>query len=129
MIYYVALIVYIPGGGRPFNRNRQESQHPKNNEVNRGAAQRSPGEPERTHQHFPITPNQLKRFTGENVDLSDIVKKFTEEDTGLKKFLEENLTNINCIELVLLAVGNFCNKNGVAEFRNGFIRIVKVFIA
>jgi len=127
MIYYV---VYIPGGGRPFNRNRQESQHPKNYEVNRGAAEISPREPsERTHQHFPITPNQLKRFAGENVDLSDIVKKFTEEDTGLKKFLEENLTNMDCIELVLLAVGNFCNKNGVAEFRNGFIRIVKVFIA
>ena len=127
MIYYVAL-VYIPGGGRPFYRNRQESQHRKNNEVNRGAAQRSLREPERTHQHFPITPNQLKRFAGENADLSDIVKKFTEEDTGLKKFLEENLTNMDCIELVLLAVGNFCNKNGVAEFRNGFIRIVKVFI-
>jgi len=83
------------------------------------------------YQSYPITQSTLRKFAGENVEPSDIVKKFTEEETGLKQFLKENSNKLDycdSIELVLLVLGGFCQKNGVTEFGHGFIRIVKVCV-
>ena len=108
------------------NHRRQEANSYSNNSRGRGlSASQGQGRP---YQRYPITCTTLKKFSEETADPSDIVKKFTEEETGLKDFLKENLNNFDYIELVLLVIGGFCSKNGVTEFGNGFIKIVQVFL-
>jgi len=114
------------------NQQGADQQNPRRQGTNnfhrgRGGSQST----RQPYQFFPITQNTLKKFAEENAEPSDIVKKFTEEDTGLKQFLKENSNKqdyCDSIELVLLVLGGFCQKNGVTEFGHGFIRIVKVFI-
>lgn len=55
-----------------------------------------------------------------------IARKFAETDTGLKQFLENNSANWDAVELVLVAIGHFCEKKGVVLFHNTFIKIVQM---
>ena len=98
------------------------------NYSHRGRSQSGFPGPTRSHHSIPITYSTLKKLSQETAEPCDIVKKFTEDGTGLSDFLKENLTNFDCIELVMVVIGGFCSKNGVAEFANGFIKIVKVYL-
>ncbi len=55
-----------------------------------------------------------------------VATKFTDENTGLRQFLEKNSANWEAIELIITVIGNFCKKNGVTQYHNAFIKIVQM---
>ena len=71
---------------------------------------------------FPIMIKMIEEDTQPQI----VVQKFTDENTGLKHFLENNSSNWEAIELILAVLGQFCEKRGVALFHNAFIRIVQL---
>ncbi len=65
-------------------------------------------------------------MTDDSTDPSEIVRKFTEDDYGLDQLLRDNPSNLEFTELVLVALGKFCKKNGNASFPSAFIKIVQI---
>ena len=57
-----------------------------------------------------------------------IVQRFGEFDFGLKQLIEENATNWDILEMILLTIGNFCRKNGPTLFSESFIGMVRILI-
>ena len=55
-----------------------------------------------------------------------IVNKFGESNLRLKKLIEDNLSNLDVLELILVIIGNFCSRNGTELFSNFFIEMIQV---
>ena len=71
---------------------------------------------------FPIVLKMMEEDTQPLI----VVQRFTDENTGLKQFLEKNSSNSDAIELILAVLGQFCKKHGVTLFHNPFIKIVQL---
>lgn len=68
----------------------------------------------------------MQKWIVEETQPETIARKFTETNTGLKQFLEMNSANWEAIEVVLVVIGNFCEKKGVMLFHNAFIKFVQI---
>jgi hypothetical protein len=66
----------------------------------------------------------LKKLTEENTEPSELVKKFTDEECGLQKLLRDNPTNWEFVELILVALGGFCQRGGNSQFSSAFSKII-----
>lgn len=80
----------------------------------------------RSYQTHPLEFGNVKKMAETSVDLAVIVRKLTEEEHGLKKLLRDNHGNWDLIELVLVVLGSFCERNGPASFPQGFIQMVNI---
>ena len=69
---------------------------------------------------------QLIRLADDKAEPSEIIRFLGNAEGGLPSSLEEHQNDYNYVEHVLLALGNFCQKNGATQFREGFISVVQV---
>jgi hypothetical protein len=67
------------------------------------------------------------RLASENVEPSEVIRCL--EDDDLAQHLKENLGNVEYLELLIVALGGFCKKNGTSQFRESFVSIVKILAA
>jgi hypothetical protein len=67
------------------------------------------------------------RLTSEDVEPSEVIRCL--EDDDLAQHLKENLGNVEYLELLIVALGGFCKKNGTSQFRESFVSIVKILAA
>ena len=113
----------------PHNGNvRDYSAGPQRSHPNqeRGARHQGGGGARPPFQHHPLNFGTLKRLAEDSTETSEIVKRFTEEDYGLKKLLQQEKTKNDILELVLVVIGKFCKKNGVSSFSNAFTKMMYI---
>ncbi len=102
------------------------------NAFQRGSGQRAP----RPTQHFVTQRQQtnhqklnfeiLVKLANDNVEPSEIIRCFLNPENDLPSFVMENLGNAEYLELILVALGRFCEKNGTAQFTESFVSVVKI---
>ena len=63
----------------------------------------------------------LSKLANPDAEASDIARKFTEKN-AFAEFIDS--ASPDCLELVIVALGQFCEKNGPTIFHNAFIKIV-----
>jgi hypothetical protein len=80
----------------------------------------------RPRRNYPLRFSDVLKWIVEDAEPETIAHKFTETNTGLKQFLEHNSASWEAIELVLVVIGNFCEKNGTVLFQHAFIKIVHI---
>ncbi|KAI9551691.1 hypothetical protein GHT06_022027 [Daphnia sinensis] len=78
------------------------------------------------YKHYPLSFSGVQKMMAEDTEPHAIAQKFTDESAGLRQFLENNATNWEATELVISVIGNFCQKKGVVQFHNAFIKIVQI---
>jgi hypothetical protein len=101
--------------------------------INRGRF--GPGPNFSQHQSQPRQSNYIRqldfqylvRLTSEDVEPSEVIRCL--EDDDLAQHLKENLGNVEYLELLIVALGGFCKKNGTSQFRESFVSIVKILAA
>lgn len=84
--------------------------------------------PGRAYQEPPnvLNTNTLTQLTTEAAEPSVIIRKLTDGENGLKKLLEDDPSSWELMELALVAMGRFCEKNGVTSFNSGFMIAVRI---
>lgn len=100
----------------------------------RGSGQRTPrpSTPHFVHHqrqqtnHRKLNFEILVKLANENVEPSEIIRCFLNPDNDLPSFVKENLGNAEYLELILVALGQFCEKNGTAQFTESFVSVVKI---
>ena len=78
----------------------------------------------KSQHHLNFT--SLKKLIAETVEPSEIIRKLMDGEGGLKKLLKDHPNQWDLIELVLIALGNFCEKDGVESFSSDFIAVVHI---
>jgi hypothetical protein len=71
----------------------------------------------------------LVRLAGDNVEPSEVIRCLGDPENDLGKQLEENLVNVEYLELIIVALGLFCKKNGTSQFSESFVAVVKILAA
>ena len=95
----------------------------------RGAAHNSNNnEPRRPRQHPAkgLDLRQLGRLAEEKTEPAEINRYLGNAEGGLSSSLEDHQNDFEYLELVLLALGGFCQKNGATQFTEGFVSVVHV---
>lgn len=67
----------------------------------------------------------LTKLADPTAEAFEIARKLTEKN-ALADFLESHKMNLDYLELVVIALGQFCEKNGPTLFYSSFIKIVSV---
>ena len=101
---------------------RSSGHQQERNQENKNQQQKEPF----IKKNFPLNFTSLKRLIEETVEPSTIIRKLTDTEAGLEKLLTDHPNKWDLIELVLIVVGDFCAKNGVASFNNDFITVVQI---
>ncbi len=103
--------------GKGQNQNSSSSRdHHKSNENGQ----------RRQFKKYPLNFTTLKKLAEENTEPSELVKKFTDEECGLQTLLRDNSTNWEFVELILVALGGFCQQGGNSQFSSTFSKIITI---
>ena len=104
----------------------QEDWLSKGNQANRNQQQHHQNKEPFKKKHSVLNFTSLKMLLEETVEPSKIIRKLTDRDGGLQKLLKDHPNHWDLLELVLIALGDFCAKNGVASFNSDFIAVVQI---
>lgn len=96
---------------------RNADSKTRNQEAIAGNESRSGHHREAAVLNFTI----LSKLAHPKAEVSEIARKFTEKN-AFADFLDS--ASPDCVELVIVSLGQFCEKNGPTIFHNAFIKIV-----
>lgn len=99
--------------GRGFGLNL--SQHPR--------------QTPRQANHRRLDFQYLVKLASENVEPSVVIRCLGDPENDLAQHLKENLGNFDYLELVIVALGVFCKKNGTSQFSESFVSVVRILEA
>ena len=68
----------------------------------------------------------LLKLTNETTEPSEIIRSLEDD---LASHLKKNSSNADYLELLLIALGVFCKKNGTSQFTDSFVNVVKILAA
>ena len=68
----------------------------------------------------------LVKLASDKIEPSEIIRCLGNPENDLASFLEENWRNVEYLELIIVALGEFCKKDGVSQFTESFVNIVKM---
>ena len=76
--------------------------------------------------HGVLNFENLSKLTSDKIEPSEIIRCLGNPENDLASFLKENSRNVEYLELIIVALGEFCKKNGVSQFTESFVSIVKL---
>ena len=75
---------------------------------------------------FVLDLQNLLKLTNETTEPSEIIRSLEDD---LASHLKKNSSNADYLELLLIALGVFCKKNGTSQFTDSFVNVVKILAA
>lgn len=109
-------------------RGASSTVHPYRGGV-RGFHASSSSPQQRQGNHRRLDFAYILKLTSDNVQPSEVIRCLGDPENDLALHLQENLSNIDYLELIIVALGQFCKKNGSSQFTNGFVTVVKILSA
>jgi hypothetical protein len=79
--------------------------------------------------HRSLDFQYLMRLASDNVEPSEVIRCIADPENDLGQHLKENMGNIEYLELIIVALGLFCKKNGTSQFSESFVVVVKILAA
>ena len=76
--------------------------------------------------HRTFNLEVLVKLASDKIEPSEIIRYLGDPKNDLASFLKENWRNAEHLELIIVAMGEFCKKNGVSQFTESFVNIVKM---
>ncbi|KAI9558322.1 hypothetical protein GHT06_015075 [Daphnia sinensis] len=84
---------------------------------------------QRQGSHRRLDFEYIMKLASDNAEPSEVIRCLGDPENDLGLQLQENLNNVEYLELIIVALGGFCKKNGASQFTDSFVTVVKILAA